>query len=212
MAREKNGWVKLYTSILKKKWSLAEFKVFVGLLLLANSQKHTNPGLVDLPLREIAKRLHISIGALIEARDKFIREDRIKTIKIPTKTKPIMAIKIINFPIYQGKKFVSSSEQSKEECSPSETKNVHPVIQNVHPVEQTVSPSEQSRIQNRPPKNTENNKESIEKIKITNKLPPRQDQEVLKRLARDPLTRVYRDIDKDTDLIPLEKLLKRTKK
>lgn len=157
MAREKNGWIKLYSSVLEKDFTLVEFKIWVGLLLIANTAKSKTPGLIDLSLREVANRLNVSTGALVQAKEKFIAQDRIKEVKLPRKTRPIMAIEIINFSQYQGKKFVSRNEQSRGEIvSPSE--------QIVHPIEQSVSPREQSRIQNRPP---ENSREYTEKVATT---------------------------------------------
>jgi len=157
MAREKNGWIKLHSSLLEKDFSPVKFKVWVGLLLLANTLRHKNPGLVDLSLRDLASRLGVSVGALVEARDEFLSEGNIKTVLIPTKTKPIMGIEIINYRKYQEKEKVSPSEHSQEKVSPNEQltkKIVHSMTQKVSPNEQSVSPSEHSRIQNRPPKNT----------------------------------------------------------
>ena len=64
MARDKNGWIKLHSAILDKDFSLVEYKIFTGLLLLANSLKHNSPGLVDLSLRDTASRLRVSIGRI----------------------------------------------------------------------------------------------------------------------------------------------------
>jgi len=159
MAREKNGWIKLYSSVLEKDFTLAEFKIWVGLLLIANSLKSNTPGLIDLSLREVANRLNVSTGALVQAKEKFIAQDRIKEVKLPRKTRPIMALEIINFSQYQGKGFVSQNEQSEGEIvSPSE--------QIVSPSEQIVSPSEQSRIQNCPQRITENNREVVPPTKL----------------------------------------------
>ncbi len=154
MAREKNGWIKLYSSVLEKDFSPVEFKIWVGLLLIANSAKSKTPGLIDLSLREIANRLNVSTGALVQTKEKFIAQGRIKETKVPRRTKPISALEIINFSQYQGKEFVSRNEQSKEEIvSPSEQK--------VHSIEQSVSQNEQSRIQKRHQRITENNREYI---------------------------------------------------
>ena len=160
MAREKNGWIKLHSSILYRDFSLVEYKVFTGLLLLANSRKHNSPGLVDLSLRDMASRLKVSIGALKETRDKFEKDGRIEII--PTKrdkAKPIMAIRITNYDYYQGNESVSSYEHSTEGCSPSDTKNVHKMTQKISPSEHTVSPSEHSRIQKDTPKKHKETKE-----------------------------------------------------
>ena len=69
MAREVPGWVKLHSSILDKGLNASQFKAFVGLILQADTCKAARPGLVDLPIREIAKRLNMSVGAFIEADD-----------------------------------------------------------------------------------------------------------------------------------------------
>jgi len=164
MARQKNGWIKLYASVLDKDLTLVNFKIWAGLLLIANTLKSKNAGLVDLPLREIAKRLRVSTGALIHARDKFIADDMIEIVKLPSKTKPIYGLKIINYELYQGKKFVSSNEHSPTKKVPQDEHSLEEIVspseQKVHAVEQSVSPSEHSPIQNAP---TKNNKEYTKK-------------------------------------------------
>ena len=165
MARDKNGWVKLHSSILDKNFSLVEYKIFTGLLLLANSLKHNSPGLVDLSLRAIASRLGVSVEAVRQARDKFLKDQRVEIIPLPGKTKPIMAIRIVNFQYYQSRENVPQNRQSNRECQLDRTKNVNPVVQKIPPNRQTVLPSRHSRIQNSPQRNKEtkeyiNNKRS----------------------------------------------------
>jgi hypothetical protein len=46
----------------------------------------------------------------------------------------------------------------------------------------------------------------VDKIKLSDKTPPPRDPEVVKRLAMEPHARVYRDVDKETELIPLENI------
>jgi len=112
MTRNKNGWIKLYSTILDKSFSPIEFKIWVGLLLIANSVKSRDSGVIDLPQRTIAKRLDVSLGALVQARNKFVAEQRIEIVKLPWKTRPIMGIRILNFDLYQSKEFVSQNEQT----------------------------------------------------------------------------------------------------
>ena len=143
MAREKNGYMLLYSSILDKDFSLAEFKIWVGLLLLANHRKAKEPGLIDLPLRDIATRLKVSLRALVEARNKFIKDRRVELVSLEGKTKPIAGIRILNYEAYRDGKIVLPDEQSNGECSLSRTKNVHYMIQNVIP-SRTISKLNQS--------------------------------------------------------------------
>jgi len=171
MSRNKNGWIMLHSLILEKKFTPVQFKVFVGLLLLADHKNSKNSGIVDLPLRDISSRLDVSIGALVDARNKLVTAGRIELLRIPGNTKPTTGIRIVNYDFYQQKKIVSPNEHSSGEIvSPNEHSTgeiVSPNEQIVSPNEHSVSPNEQSRIQNDPLRKA--NKTNKELIDINNK-------------------------------------------
>ncbi|MDP2719567.1 MAG: winged helix-turn-helix domain-containing protein [Dehalococcoidia bacterium] len=60
MARKSNGWVKIHSNILKEGLSPAQFKFFVGSILLADPRSSKTPGVVDLSIRQLAKELGMS--------------------------------------------------------------------------------------------------------------------------------------------------------
>lgn len=161
MARDKNGWIKLHSSVLDKNFTHVEFKIWVGLLILANSLQHNRPGLIDLSLREISSRLHVSVPAVHDARVKFLRAGRIRTVSIPTKTKPILGIQIENFSFYQGREIVQHSEYANGESSTQRKKKVQRSEQKVQHSERKVQHSEYSHSQNTLPKKHKETKEDI---------------------------------------------------
>ena len=146
MPRQKDGWIKFYSTVLDKNLSPIEFKIWAGLLLLANTPKSNSAGLVDMSLREITQRLNVSIGALQKAKEKFIAEERIEEVKVASKTRPMLGLQIINYVAYQGKGFVSPSEHSQGEIvSPNEQSPQKIISPNEQSPQKIISPSEHSR-------------------------------------------------------------------
>jgi transposase len=117
MARQKDGWIKLFSSVLDKKYSDAEFKVWIGLLLLANPPKSKDVGLVDLSHRELSKLLNVGLGSIERAKARFIKEGQVEEVIIPSKTRPIKALRIINFAKYQGQVY---PKQTGGDCTTSD--------------------------------------------------------------------------------------------
>jgi hypothetical protein len=98
--------------------------------------------------------------------------------------------------VEHGKEFSSNlytlSVEGSAQHAPPSAQHAPPLVHSMHPKKNHLK------------KNYLNNK--IDKIPLSDKLPPPRDPEVVKRLAMEPHARVYRDVDKETELIPLENI------